>query len=95
MNRVQQYLIQDLDDFEKEKHWEYILEHNIDAFQWIEKSSKRRDELLQLDLRCLVCKKQGNNQNENHIHITERGICKCSLGHDCIEYVEDYIRKHL
>lgn len=89
MNRVQQYLIQDLDDFEKEKYLEYTLENNINAFQWIEKSSKRRDELLQLDLICLICKKL------NPIHITETGICKCSLGHNCIEYVEDYIKKML
>ena len=42
MNRVQQYLIQDLDDFEKEKYWKYILEGNINAFNGLKNLLKER-----------------------------------------------------
>ena len=72
--QIRKYLLQDLNKDELNSYMLYIKgdENNT---EWIEKVSLRRDVIL---LKNLTCKECGE-----YIHITERGICKCSLGHDC------------
>jgi hypothetical protein len=81
---VKNYLIQDLNNEEKQSYLEYA-NGNINSTEWIEKTLKRRDTLLTLDLKCT--KYTNNIRCDSWVSIEETGKCKCSNGHTCYNLV--------
>ena len=88
---VKNYLIQDLNDDEKQSYLEYA-DGNINSTEWIEKTLKRRNKLLKLDLKCTKYYTIGDSAHNNircdsWVSIEETGKCKCSNGHLCYNLV--------
>jgi hypothetical protein len=86
---IRKYLTQDLNELEKYSYFKYVIEHKTDNTDWIEKTNRRRDILLEKDLICDVI--EDNTVCGSWININEKGKCTCSNNHSCSEIIYNSI----
>ncbi len=71
MTSILRYIIKDLDEEELESYKAY-LRGDSKSTKWIEKCSKRRDDILVLNEKCDVC--------DSFVSCNEKGKLRCQCG---------------
>lgn len=82
--QIKKYLTCDLTPNEIESYFKYI-EGDHSSTDWIEKTSIKRDLILDLQLKCPFL--HNGELCDKWININEKGICTCPDGHVCSGYV--------